>query len=228
MSLEPGESATITFTLSATQSVATIVPLNWSGTAGSGRYATVGSITIPSGSRTVTFSLAHRDVSVVTSFGSVVVRITGTDNAQVQVGDPSSVSINLVSLGTPPDPPTDVRATPGNERVTLSWTKSSGVTNQDIYWTSAAESALADDALGVDSGSSRTKWLREIANFAGSSATVQDHDNGRTTRIRIRSKSPNGVSEWVIVKYITRGTTSSAPGIPAGLSITPADLNETS
>ena len=229
MSLEPGETATLTFTLSATQSVATGVLLDWSGTASSGRYDVTNRIDIPSGSRTATLSLPHRDVSFATAaFGSVVIRITQTvDNAQVQVGTPSSVTVNLVSPNTPPDPPTNVSVSMSGNVATIKYTPVPGATNHHIHYTRST--TVADDALGSGSTSERLGWHDPSTNSNTGTQEFNDLWTGTTSypnttyRFRIRAVSPAGESPWVFFKGTSRSATSSTPGVPEDLSVTLGD-----
>ena len=223
------ETTILTFTLSATQSVETFVSLNWSGAGLDRAHTRNNVIRIPRGSRTATFSLTHQD-EPTRRYGNIVIRITGAEDAQgaqVQVGDPSSVTVNMVQVAAPPDPPTNVSISMSGNTATVQYTGGLGASNHEVHLTRST--TVADDAAGSSSTTERLGWHRPISNYNTGNAQFTDLWTGNqsypntTYRFRIRAFNAHGVSPWVFFKGTSRGGTTDTPGTPEGLIVTPVD-----
>ena len=218
-SLEPGESATVTATLSAVQSGWVTVNLTRGGTADGSRYAgLISSIFIAAGSLSATATIDHQD-SLTGAFGTLTVSIGTilTESGTVQAGSPSSVTINLVESSTPPAAPTDVSITATDRTLSLSWTRTFGATGHDVAFTRST--MLANTAQAVSSGNSATDWIIEFVGVLGNDRLTL-LTNGETYRVRVRAKNAAGASDWVFVKGVPGAASTNAPAAPAGLGVT--------
>ena len=224
-SLEPGESATVTATLSAVQSGWVFVNITTGGTAGFRYVGVPSAVFIAAGELAKTFTITH-NTSGTGAFGTVIVS-TGTITTQpgtsVQAGTPSSVTINLTDWSTPPDPPRDVSVTAGNSTLSLSWTRTARVTTHELHYTFAPSTTVADTAAGSSTTVGQVGWHDPLGVGFLPIAELDGLVNSETYRVRVRAKNGAGASNWVFVKGVPVAATAQPPASPTGLVVTPGD-----
>ncbi|MDE2792400.1 MAG: fibronectin type III domain-containing protein, partial [Paracoccaceae bacterium] len=112
-------------------------------------------------------------------------------------------------------PPQNLQVTPGDRKLVLSWTAPSGaVTGYDVHYTSADATTVANDDAASGSDPS-TAWVVVDRAGSGTSQEITGLDNGRSYRVRVRTRNAAAGSPWL------HGT-----GTPAGLQ-PPQDLTVT-
>ena len=103
-----------------------------------------------------------------------------------------------VTVGVPAVP-TSLSATPGNEKLDLTWTapaqNGGPITGYDLHYTSAAASTVADSATASGSDPSAA-WVNASHSGTTASQTISSLSNGTTYRWRVRAKNTHGAGGW--------------------------------
>lgn len=120
------------------------VTLEWNSVTGASSYfvyrATVSGIdrnnwnTIVGGSRTQVFGGATVFIASGLTDGTTYYFVVTAQNSLGQSVESAEVSATPFASETVPTPPTNFVATPGDQKVTLSWNNSTGATSYRIYW----------------------------------------------------------------------------------------------
>ena len=137
--------------------------------------------------------------------------------------------------------PTGLSVDPGNAGLSLSWTAPQGtVTGYDVHYTSAARSAVADNAA-VQTGAASAGWVAVSRSGVTASQALSSLTNDTLYRVRVRAVYGSGPSDWVTgtgtpttlpvtgltVKPIDTGLSLSWTA-PAGAQVTSYDVHYTS
>ena len=103
-----------------------------------------------------------------------------------------------VTVGVPAVP-TGLSATPGNQKLDLTWTapaqNGGPITGYDLHYTSAAASTVANDVAASGNDPS-TAWVNASHSGTTASQTILSLSNGTTYRWRVRAKNTHGAGGW--------------------------------
>ena len=123
---------------------------------------------------------------------------------------PWSNSVTATPQVTAPEnAPANLRATSGEQRVSLEWDEVAGATDYDYRHRLAGSS---DDWTSV------TETV-----IAGQRATVSDLTNGEEYEFQVRAGNAGGYSAWTDSVRATPEAVLRVPAVPAGLGATPGD-----
>ncbi|MCY4432786.1 MAG: fibronectin type III domain-containing protein, partial [bacterium] len=113
----------------------------------------------------------------------------------------------------PLNDPSNLAVSVGNAALSLSWTASTstGVTGYDVHYTSAAASAVTNNAA-VTTGLASAGWVAVTRTGAMASQTISSLSNGTPYRVRVRAKSSTGLSGWVFGAGTPRAASATLSG----------------
>ena len=162
----------------------------------------------PSGTNT------SAEITGLTNGTAYHVQVRATDG-QAETGNGYG-SWSASQTGTPvsvPDAPTSLTVSPGNARLSLSWTAPAGtLTGYDVQYTSAASGSVANSATASGSDPA-TAWVAVTRSGTTATQTISSLVNGTTYRVRVRARNSSGNGAWVF--------RTGTPVAPAVSPITP-------
>ena len=94
-----------------------------------------------------------------------------------------------------PAAPAGLGVTPGDTKLSVSWTAAGDATGYDVHYTSAAVGTVANGAA-VQTVSAAAGWYAVSRSGATASQTISSLTNGLAYRVRVRAKNSNGSSAW--------------------------------
>ena len=97
---------------------------------------------------------------------------------------------------TTPAAPTNLNVTPGNARLSLSWTAPTGtLTGYDVQYTSATSGSVANSAAASGSDPA-TAWVAVTRSGTTATQAISSLSNGTAYRVRVRARNSNGNGAW--------------------------------
>ncbi len=120
---------------------------------------------------------------------------------------------------TPPASPTNLRVSPGNGKLSLTWTARrqylDAVTGYDVHYTSLSAGYAPDTWPALDESEfyryrPGNGWVAVSRTGDTASQAISGLTPGTAYRVRVRAKNRVGVSDWVVIKGTPSGT---APGV---------------
>ena len=159
-----------------------------------------------------------------TATSQTIRSLTNDTTYRVRVRAKNDYDVGLWAHGTgtlPPTPPANLLLGPDVGKLDLTWTAPSGVTvtGYDVHYTSAALSAVADDAT-VTTGAASAGWVDASHTGTTASGEITDLTAGTTYRVRVRAVTANGSSAWLH----GTGMPLTNPGVPTNLMVTAGPL----
>ena len=190
-SVDEGGEATVTATLSAALEANVSIPLTLTdGTAESGDYGTLASITITAGQTSGTGKVAANWDSDHDADTFTVALDTGNLPSTVTAGDTTSATITINEVGVPAEV-ANITVTHNGASLTVRWDAAARATGYDITYYNTTDSVNARGAWN-HSGTTLTITCDSRPDYSGQNCV----ESGDTYNVGIRAKNANGESHW--------------------------------